>query len=80
MIKKTKLMKMKNKNTNKVIEWVRDYLNSFGGKTKAVIGISGGKDSSVCAAICVKAVGVDRVVGVLMPQGTQRDIFAKRCY
>lgn len=74
MIKKTKLMMMKNKNTNKVIEWVREYLNSFGGKTKAVIGISGGKDSSVCAAICVKAVGVDRVVGVLMPQGTQRDI------
>ena len=63
-----------NKNTNKVVEWVRNYLNSFGGNTKAVIGISGGKDSSVCAAICVKAVGVDRVIGVLMPQGKQRDI------
>ena len=61
-------------NTQAVIEWTRNYLNSFGGKTKAVVGISGGKDSSVCAAICVKAVGASRVIGVLMPQGTQRDI------
>lgn len=42
--------------------------------TKAVIGISGGKDSSVAAAICVKALGKDRVIGVLMPQGEQSDI------
>lgn len=62
------------KYTNEVIEWTRNYLNSFGGKTKVVIGISGGKDSSIVAAICVKAVGADRVFGVLMPQGAQKDI------
>ena len=47
------------KYTNEVIEWTRNYLNSFGGKTKVVIGISGGKDSSIVAAICVKAVGLN---------------------
>lgn len=59
---------------DKVINWTRDYLNSFGGKTKAVIGISGGKDSTIAAKICVEAVGADRVIGVLMPQGKQHDI------
>lgn len=59
---------------DKVIEWTRNYLNSFGGKTKAVIGISGGKDSTIAAKVCVEAVGADRVIGVLMPQGEQHDI------
>lgn len=59
--------------TKEVVEWTRGYLNSFGGKTKAVIGISGGKDSSVAAAICVAAVGKDRVIGVMMPNGHQHD-------
>ena len=60
--------------TKDLIEWTRDYLNSFGGNTKVVIGISGGKDSSVVAAACVAAVGKDRVVGVLLPNGYQHDI------
>lgn len=59
---------------NKIIEWVRSYLNSFGGNTKAVIGISGGKDSTIAAKICVEAVGADRVIGVRMPQHVQHDI------
>lgn len=59
--------------TKDLIEWTRNYLNSFGGNTKAVIGISGGKDSSVAAAVCVEAVGKDRVIGVLLPQGNQHD-------
>lgn len=59
---------------DKVVEWTRNYLNSFGGKTKAIIGISGGKDSTVAAKVCVEAVGADRVIGVLMPQGEQHDI------
>ena len=59
---------------DRVVEWTRNYLNSFGGKTKAVIGISGGKDSTVAAKVCVEAVGADRVIGVLMPQGEQHDI------
>ena len=60
--------------TEKLISWVRDYLNSFGGKTKAIIGISGGKDSTIAAKICVEAVGADRVIGVRMPQGEQHDL------
>ena len=59
--------------TKDVIDWTKEYLNSFGGKTKAIIGISGGKDSSVAAAICVAAVGRDRVIGVMMPDGHQHD-------
>jgi len=65
-------------NKDKVIKWVRDYLNSFGGNTKAVIGISGGKDSTVAAKLCVEAVGPERVIGVLLPQGTQHDINVSR--
>lgn len=44
------------------------------GGTKAVIGISGGKDSSVVAALCVEALGKENVIGVLMPDGVQKDI------
>ncbi|MBQ5329758.1 MAG: NAD(+) synthase [Oscillospiraceae bacterium] len=58
-----------------VIEWVKNYFEENASpETKAVIGISGGKDSSVAAAVCVKALGKDRVIGVLMPQGVQSDI------
>jgi NAD+ synthase len=60
------------------VEWTRNYVDSFGGKTKVVIGISGGKDSSVSAAILVKAIGKDRVVGVMMPNGYQHDIDKSR--
>ena len=61
--------------TEDLITWVREYFRKTAAPdTKAVIGISGGKDSSVAAAVCVKALGVDRVVGVLMPKGEQPDI------
>lgn len=60
---------------NAVVQWVRDYFEKTASPdTKAVLGISGGKDSSVAAAVCVEALGRDRVVGVLMPQGKQADI------
>lgn len=60
---------------NELIEWIREYFKNNGSEeTKAVIGISGGKDSSVVAALCVEALGKDRVFGVLMPQGEQFDI------
>ena len=65
---------MKSKLTKEVVKWTRDYLNSFGGNTKAVIGISGGKDSTIAAAICVAAVGPDRVIGVRLPEGYQHDL------
>lgn len=58
-----------------LVAWIKGYFKNNGSEdTKAVIGISGGKDSSVVAALCVEALGKDRVFGVLMPQGEQFDI------
>lgn len=57
------------------IAWVKDYFEKNGNsQTKAVIGISGGKDSSTVAALCCAALGKDRVIGVMMPNGVQADI------
>jgi len=58
-----------------IVEWIKEYFdNNASPNTPCVIGISGGKDSSVVAALCVQALGRDRVIGVLMPSGTQSDI------
>ena len=54
--------------------WIRKFFEENGPGCNAVVGISGGKDSSVAAALCVEALGADRVIGVLMPQGEQHDI------
>ena len=62
------------KAANGCIEWIKDWFKNNGDGCNAVLGISGGKDSSVVAALCVKALGRDRVIGVLMPQGEQSDI------
>ncbi len=59
---------------NQCVEWIRDFFANNGPDCNAVVGISGGKDSSVVAALCVEALGKDRVIGVLMPQGEQHDI------
>jgi NAD+ synthase len=59
--------------TRDVIEWIKDYY-SDNPEGKAIIGISGGKDSTICAALLVEALGKDRVIGVLMPNGKQDDI------
>ena len=56
------------------VEWIRDFFEKNGRDCNAVVGISGGKDSSVVAALCVEALGKDRVIGVLMPYGEQHDI------
>ena len=61
-----------------LIVWIRAWFEKNGRDCNAVIGISGGKDSSVCAALCVQALGKDRVIGVLMPNGTQNDIADSR--
>lgn len=60
--------------TEKCVQWIRDWFEENGKGCNAVIGISGGKDSSVTAALCCKALGKERVFGVLMPQGEQFDI------
>ena len=57
-----------------LVAWIRDYFLHNGKGCSAVVGISGGKDSSVVAASCVQALGKDRVIGVLMPNGVQSDI------
>ncbi|MBQ4065236.1 MAG: NAD(+) synthase [Clostridia bacterium] len=59
---------------NDCVAWIRDFFEKNGRGCNAVVGISGGKDSSVVAALCVEALGKDRVIGVLMPNGEQHDI------
>lgn len=59
---------------NDCVNWIRDFFENNGKDCNAVVGISGGKDSSVAAALCVEALGRDRVIGVLMPCGEQHDI------
>ena len=59
---------------NDCVAWIREFFEQNGKDCNAVIGISGGKDSSIVAALCVEALGKDRVIGVLMPNGEQSDI------
>ena len=59
---------------DRCVQWIRDWFEANGKGCNAVIGISGGKDSSIVAALCVEALGRDRVIGVLMPNGVQADI------
>lgn len=54
-----------------LVKWIRTQVPEGG---KAVLGISGGKDSTIAAALCVRALGAENVVGVMMPQGHQVDI------
>ena len=56
------------------VQWIRDWFEENGPGCNAVLGVSGGKDSSVVAALCVEALGKDRVIGVTMPNGVQLDI------
>ena len=59
---------------DKCVQWIRDWFEVNGKGCNAIVGISGGKDSSVVAALCVEALGKERVIGVLMPCGEQSDI------
>lgn len=59
---------------NECVEWIRAFFEKNGKGCNAIVGISGGKDSSIAAALCVEALGAERVIGVLMPQGEQHDI------
>ena len=63
---------------NQIVAWTREWFAENGPDCCAVVGISGGKDSSVTAAICAEALGRERVVGVLMPNGAQHDIDVSR--
>ena len=59
---------------NDLISWIRKIFDTSGPGCNAVLGISGGKDSTVTAALCAQALGKERVIGVLLPNGTQQDI------
>lgn len=59
---------------NDCVNWILEFFRENGPDCNAVLGISGGKDSSIAAALCVEALGKDRVIGVLMPNGEQADI------
>lgn len=61
-----------NKIHDHIIKWIKDWFKDKTGP--AVLGISGGKDSTVCAALLTEALGKDRVIGVMMPNGVQTDI------
>lgn len=69
---------MNNFNVKKVkddcVNWIKNWFEENGKNCKAIVGISGGLDSSVVASLCVEALGKERVIGVLMPRGQQRDI------
>lgn len=62
------------KTKNDIVKWIQDWFKVNGPGCNAIVGISGGKDSSVVAALCAEALGTERVIGVLMPNHTQEDI------
>lgn len=57
-----------------LVKWIADWFEQNGKDKRAVLGISGGKDSTIVAALCARALGKERVLGVLMPNGEQKDI------
>lgn len=59
---------------DELVQWIRDWFDKNGPTCNAVIGISAGKDSTIVAALCCKALGKDRVIGVMMPNGYQSDL------
>ena len=58
---------------DRVVEFIRDYMNKNGPDAPIIVGLSGGKDSAAVAAASVAAVGSNRVLGVMLPSGIQKD-------
>ena len=65
------------KTRDRLVEGVKELARRQGFE-RVAIGISGGKDSTVCAAICARALGKENVFGVMMPDGEQKDIADSR--
>lgn len=57
----------------RIINWIKDYAEKTNMKG-AIFGCSGGKDSTIVAALLERALGKDKVLAVLMPNGVQKDI------
>ena len=68
------MLKNPEKAKNAIVEWIREYFKTNGENFSAVVGISGGKDSTIVAVLCKEALGADKVIGILMPDGEQSDI------
>ncbi len=68
------MLKDVEKTVNDITAYIIDFFEKNGKNCSAVLGISGGKDSCVTAALLARALGKDRVVGVMMPDGVQSDI------
>lgn len=62
------------KTKDEIVIWIREFFQKTGPTCNAIVGVSGGKDSSVVAALCSEALGRERVIGILMPKGHQEDI------
>lgn len=62
------------KTRDELVDWIRDWFDRNGPTSNMVIGISGGKDSTIVAGLGVRALGKERVIGVMMPNGEQKDI------
>ena len=58
---------------DRLVEAIRDTARSQG-FSRVVLGISGGKDSTVTAALCARALGKENVYGVMLPDGIQKDL------
>lgn len=65
---------MTNSDVKKIIDFIKDYFQKNSWAKGAVIGMSGGKDSLIVAKLCVEALGKDRVLGVIMPNGQMTDL------
>ncbi len=68
------MLKNPKQTKDEIVQWIRNYFAANGPECDAVVGISGGKDSSIVAALCVEALGKERVVGVVMPNRRQIDL------
>ena len=62
------------KTRDNLVAWIKNWFEQNGKDKRAVLGISGGADSTIVAGLCVRALGKERVLGVLMPNGDQKDI------
>ena len=61
------------KTKEEIVTWIRNYFRKNGSDCNAVVGMSGGKDSTSVAALCCEALGKDRVFGVIMPNTVMKD-------
>ena len=57
-----------------LVQWIRNWFEKNGKDCNAVVGISGGKDSSVCAALCVEALGKEENRTILLLYSVQMQL------